>query len=152
MRVVHELGDFLRRRRQANQIEGHSTNKHTPVSRRGDVQTSGFQSILDKSINRLPQSGRLMCGRDRWSGERLQRPPVVSCSLISGDFQRIESRAGPLGAAGNPRFDNGFFGDRKRMLGRHLIRLNPLPERALVRLTRYEGRGTALATLQEFVT
>ena len=99
-----------------------------------DRKSDGFQLGLDELIDgraddRLVLDCRWVDGR-----ELLKGPMLVSVGL--GGY--VPRQAG--GAAGDPPSQQGLLFGRQRLLGRHFVGRNALPEQAVIGLAgRYDG-------------
>ena len=120
--VSQEGRDFLRRRRQTREIEGHAAQQCGLVGRRRRGEAIRFHLGEKEAVNRRARPGPVLHHRRRGVADRLKSPKFPSLGEIDFAWVRRLTRwrcARIRRAHADPLREVGYFGGAEPSSGRH---------------------------------
>jgi len=126
--------DLVGRGGQARQVDRHAARQRRRLGRRGKLQSASLKFGENKTIDIV--ADLLLAGNNGWLRSLGRNEgPVVGAGLgrLFGRWQAGRSGRDPL-------LDERSFLARQWRLGWHLVRVDPLPQQAVVRHSGRDGR------------
>ena len=132
----------------ADEVEAEAAEEGDRIPLGGGRQPLGLEAGEDEGVDGIANPVRLADGRESWTTNRLQRPPVPPRPVLRREAKRIDGIAAPLGASGDPLTQQFLLGLRERFLRRHLTVMYPLVQGAVLRFAHHHGGKSGLAARQ----